>query len=143
PSGRGLHMFALGKLPDGGRKKGHIEVYDSKRYFTVTGNHVPGTPLAVQDRSDRLRELYDSLFGTTVQVDHPQRLTDPCIDAATVLARARAAKNGAKFARLFDGDWSDYASQSEADMALCMMLAFWCSGDPARIDQLFRRSGLY
>src|SRR5262249_17659028 len=31
---------------------------------------------------------------------------------------------------------------SEADEALCFMLAFWTGGDAARIDDLFRRSGL-
>ncbi len=36
-----------------------------------------------------------------------------------------------------------YTSQSEADLALCNFLAFWTGGDAARIDRLFRRSGLY
>jgi len=31
---------------------------------------------------------------------------------------------------------------SRADLALCGMLAFWCGGDPERIDRLFRRSDL-
>src|SRR5215218_6627247 len=40
-------------------------------------------------------------------------------------------------------DTSDYASGSEADLALCSRLAFWTSGDSDRIDKLFRQSGLY
>ncbi len=35
-----------------------------------------------------------------------------------------------------------YESQSEADMALCCLLAFLTGGDRARMDELFRRSGL-
>jgi primase-polymerase (primpol)-like protein len=31
---------------------------------------------------------------------------------------------------------------SEADAALCSMLAFWTGRDPQRIDNLFRQSGL-
>ena len=36
-----------------------------------------------------------------------------------------------------------YASQSEADLALCSHLAFWTGRTRARIDRLFRSSGLY
>ena len=63
-----------------------------------------------------------------------------------LLHRARAAANGAKFTSLFDhGDWKGqgYTSQSEADLALCAMLAFWTGPDPARVDALFRDSALY
>lgn len=38
PSGRGLRIFVKGKLPPGGRRKGSIEMYDSKRFLTVTGD---------------------------------------------------------------------------------------------------------
>ena len=45
------------------------------------------------------------------------------------------------------GDTSDYKTvgndgRSEADLALCTMLAFWCGPDKVRIDRLFRQSGL-
>src|SRR5262249_23787123 len=60
-----------------------------------------------------------------------------------LLERARVAKDGVKFARLWEGNWKEnYTSQSEADLALCMKLAFWTDRDAGRIDTLFRRSGL-
>lgn len=62
---------------------------------------------------------------------------------AELIERARRAENGTKFARLWAGDSSNYASPSEADLALCMMLAFWTARDAARIDRLFRQSGLH
>ena len=34
------------------------------------------------------------------------------------------------------------ASQSEADLSLCNMLAFWCRRDTERMDRIFRQSGL-
>jgi primase-polymerase (primpol)-like protein len=37
PSGAGIRIFARGKLPPKGRKKGRIEMYDSGRFLTVTG----------------------------------------------------------------------------------------------------------
>lgn len=51
PSGKGLHVWIKGKLPPGPRRikieDGLLEVYDSGRYFTVTGRHVPGTPASI------------------------------------------------------------------------------------------------
>ena len=38
-----------------------------------------------------------------------------------------------------DVNWS----HSEADIALCGFLAFYCRGDMAQMDRLFRSSGLY
>ena len=49
-----------------------------------------------------------------------------------------AARNGADFDRLWHGDTAGYPSHSEADLALCYMLAFWTGRDPGRIDRLFR-----
>jgi primase-polymerase (primpol)-like protein len=51
----------------------------------------------------------------------------------------RRAANGEKFAKLWSGDVSGYPSQSEADLALCGILAFW-TRDRAQIDRLFRQS---
>lgn len=59
-----------------------------------------------------------------------------------LLEKARSAKNGAAFSRLWDGDAGAYQSQSEADLALCNQLAFWTGRDPDRMDRLFRQSGL-
>lgn len=38
PSGKGLHIIVNGDIPADGRRKGFLEVYKAKRYFTVTGN---------------------------------------------------------------------------------------------------------
>ena len=53
-------------------------------------------------------------------------------------------KNGKKFQKLFEeGDFSDYGSQSEADLALCHMIAFRAGDDPDTVDRIFRLSRLY
>lgn len=44
--------------------------------------------------------------------------------------------------RLWQGDIAGYASHSEADMALCNHLAFWCRCDAGKMDAMFRQSGL-
>lgn len=64
-------------------------------------------------------------------------------DDAELLRRAFAARNGEKTRRLYAGDISMHGSdRNVADLALCTSLAFWCGPDEARIDRLFRGSGL-
>jgi predicted P-loop ATPase len=67
-----------------------------------------------------------------------------------ILSQMQQAANAEKFKTLWEGEWLalGYASQSEADAALCTNIAFWAdplapSPDPNRVDRLFRRSGLY
>ena len=65
------------------------------------------------------------------------------LDDQELLDRAMRARNGSDFAALWDGRWQDrYGSQSEADLALCSLLAFWTGRNPDRIDRMFRASGL-
>ena len=64
-------------------------------------------------------------------------------DDAALIEKAGKAKNGAKFRALMAGDYYlTYPSQSEADVALCSLLAFWTQ-DPVQIDRIFRTSGLF
>lgn len=42
PSGTGLHIIVKGELPGRGGKRGSIEMYDMKRFFTVTGRVLRG-----------------------------------------------------------------------------------------------------
>lgn len=55
---------------------------------------------------------------------------------------ARAVAAGGKFAKLWVGDTNGYESQSEADLALCGLLAKLLGPDRAKVDAQFRRSGL-
>nr|DAV98437.1 MAG TPA: DNA helicase [Caudoviricetes sp.] len=61
-----------------------------------------------------------------------------------IICALRKAKNGGKFQRLFDrGDISEYGSASEADGALCALIAFRTGDDAEMIDAVFRMSALY
>jgi len=73
----------------------------------------------------------------------PPKPTGATLADQELLDKARHSKTGVLFGRLWDGDASDYHNDhSRADQALCNMLAFWTQGDSARIDSLFRQSGL-
>ena len=63
PSSSGLHVLVKGRLPGSGRKRGDLEMYDSGRYFCVTGEHLEGTPLTIEERDAALSALYDRYFA--------------------------------------------------------------------------------
>lgn len=149
PSGTGVHIIAAGVLPEASIRADSLEAYSNERYFTVTGNHVTGTSREVAYRTERLEAVCSEY---TAGDSEPQRRTRPQTAVSTgggnslsdeeVLEKAQSAANGEKFRRLWSGVTSGYPSQSEADLALCNMLAFWTGGDAEQVDRLFRASGL-
>ncbi len=150
PSGTGYHVYVQGFVFGGNREvfedaPGHIEMYDSGRFFTVTGDHVDGTPMQVAERAGTLQDVHEEYIADDSE-DHADTAPEPAdpvdLNDQELLEKAKNAANGQQFERLWRGDWSDYESQSEADLALCSHLAFWTGGDRDRIDALFRRSGL-
>lgn len=154
PSGHGLRILftAAGFQYDKARyyinnQKAGIEVYIAgctNKFVTVTGAAItPGMDLI--ERGDRLAAVLDRYMV------RPKRPTEappaPPVDAldiedAELIARAKRSRNGAAFAELWAGALKGYNSHSEADIALCNMLAFWTNRDAARMDKLFRQSGL-
>src|SRR5579883_768255 len=154
PSGRGVKAIGRAKLP-GDRHKltdarawgcKQIEMYDRARFFTLTGQRLDGLPDQITECQDAIDALYAACFppqsGANGHAPAQSTVTD---DDATLLEKARAARNGAKFAALYDrGDTSAYnGDESAADLALCQMLAFWTQRDAVRMDRLFRQSALY
>lgn len=151
PSGTGYHVIIEGELPGDRNRKGTIEMYDSARFFTVTGERVDETPTTVATRQDALatvhREYVQNDATDDGGNDRPNETAgEPSagidLDDEELLEKATNATNGEKFERLWNGNTRSYESQSEADMALCFLLAFWTGGDATRMDQLFQQSGL-
>jgi len=148
PSGKGVHILVRAALPEGRNRKGRFEAYDRGRYFTVTGRHLAGSPQRIENRQEELRCVIRRVFGEENTNGHtmPVAVHEPVANGLSdseVIQKALAASNSERFSRLWNGDTEEYDSHSEADLALCGMLAFWTGGDAARIDALFRQSGLY
>lgn len=146
PSGTGAHVICIAKIPGPHRREGPREMYESGRYFTVTGNHIQGTTQTVNEAQGAVNTLYYSWFdhrdkkaatGSKPQTDKRIKLSD-----SEIIDIASRAKNSVKFKILYNGDMTGYNSQSEADQALCSLLAFYTQ-DPVQIDSIFRSSGLY
>lgn len=143
PSGTGVHIYAYGTLPVDGKKKEPYEMYQNKRYFTVTGQSFHNPPKQIQYKGPEILKIYERLFP---QVEAPAQQPISgfsVLNADEVVNRIRASRQGQTFEALYQGDISAYPSQSEADMALCNMLAFWCAKDAQMMDTIFRQSGLY
>lgn len=141
PSGQGAHIITEAKLSHLGTRKGDIEIYDNFRFFTMTGNRVSNFDIV--DCQDKVTALYDSIRPEIVIADiaglGPEHYTDQ-----QVIEHARSASNGAKFTRLFNGDWqTDYGnqSQSEGDFALINIIAFY-SRNASQTLRVFRQSVL-
>jgi putative DNA primase/helicase len=155
PSGTGLHIIVRGEIPEGRRKWGNIEMYSSGRYFTFTGRHLEGTPLVVEARTESIGLLHSSLDEEPKKKEWPRaghnspRPAPASAPASApdadddLLERAKRWRNGDKTADLWNGVWeARFTSQSEADQSFCDTLAFLYDKDAARIDRMFRRSGL-
>jgi primase-polymerase (primpol)-like protein len=63
-SGTGVHIIVRGVLPEGRRKSNehNAEMYDHKRFFVVTGDHIEDTPRIVNSRKKQLVALHTAIF---------------------------------------------------------------------------------
>jgi putative DNA primase/helicase len=148
PSGTGLRIFLYGAMPaHKGRSRhyegGKVEAYDHARFFTVTGQHLEGTPLSIEHRDGELQAFVDELWPPKPKAPPPPPSALSLSDRDLV-EKCRQAKNGEKFRQLFDlGDLSAYADDhSRADLALVSMLAFFTQ-DEAQINRLMQASALH
>jgi primase-polymerase (primpol)-like protein len=144
PSETGYHVLVEASLPDGRNRKGDIECYETARFFTVTGEHVDSTPTTIEPRTDALEAVHREYLAANdrSEGDNDRASAMPSLSDRELIERAKNAANGEKFSRLWRGSTTGYESNSEADMALCSLLAFWTGGDAAQTDRLFRDSGL-
>jgi putative DNA primase/helicase len=141
----GVHVIAKGKVPGSKNRKGRREIYDKDRFFVVTGNHLDDTPLTITEAPiDAVSAIYFEIDSSSIEVESVDELK-PRITDIDVVDKCKNASNGTLFDYLYNGDWQiagHYNSQSEADLALCNLLAAH-TGDFKQIDRIFSGSGLY
>lgn len=142
PSGTGVHIICKGTIPPKDRRKENVEMYSEGRFFTVTGN-VLGEPKDIQERTTQAAIVHAKYLKREEQKPINQQPTDLDLSDSELINKAMSAKNGHIFRALWNGDISGYPSQSEADLALCNLLAYWTNGNAYRMDALFRQSALY
>ena len=149
PSGTGLRGFVLlsqdfiydkNQYFVNNREYG-LEIYlpgATNRFVTVTGDvyrygEVSRDMAALQSILDSFMKRKNPTSGSSF--DPVSYLTDEQV--------LEHAGHSEKFRDLMAGRWQDrYESQSDADMALVSILAFWCGNIEEQIDRIFRISGL-
>ncbi len=144
PSSRGIRVLVKASLPVPGKKNGLIEIYSSGRYVTITGHALSGYPRVIENRQEEIDQFYKEVFSDkTAEKCEQGKLPTQSFALDDRLKKALESKRGSDIQRLLDGDFSNYPSQSEADMALCNHLAFWFNGEKEIIDKVFRESKLF
>lgn len=134
-SGRGYHIIVRGKIPAGVHRD-NVEMYSSGRYMICTGDVVNPLPVA------NCQELLDRMYGQMKPEASVSLVeTDETVEDADLIEMASCAANGEKFNALCNGDMTGYPSQSEADLALLSILAFY-SNSNEQVRRLFRMSAL-
>ena len=162
PSGNGIHIYGkcdINRIPTYTDKSGKVrlnrdfymknpnngtELYYggiTNRFATYTGNVVRDEPL--KECTDALLTTLDKDMRRKPKTRYSEKRDGGDKELFDLIANLRKQKNGVKFSRLYDdGNISGYGSQSEADCALCAMIAFRTGADPQMIDTAFRSSAL-
>lgn len=146
-SGTGIHIICRGTLPKGGRRsdKNGVEMYEKGRFFVMTGN-ICAEYAEITNGTDAVMALHEKYIGGGREPQERKRtaVQIPCsLSVSEAIETAKRSKQGAMFSDLMAGEFEPYfKSQSEADLSLCNMLAFWLGADAEKMDEAFRSSGL-
>jgi primase-polymerase (primpol)-like protein len=179
-SGTGVHIVVNALLPTKikdtkGREyvKGHknnspvgdvpakkLELYSERRFFVVTGQHVPGTPTTINERQDQLLSILNTFFlepkaekERAFREQHPQTPKDyqPAEipqDDNDLWQIMFHSKNGSAIESLYYGDASRYrgddgsSDESAADAALAAKLVYYTQHDASRVERMMWQTGL-
>ncbi|WP_017174809.1 phage/plasmid primase, P4 family [Staphylococcus hominis] len=147
PSGNGLHIIVKGKIPGSRRRKSNIEMYDSGRFFTMTGKNI-GKYKDVTEVSEQVfktiykKYLPDNTIKYPTTNNYQENIHN--LSEIDIINEIYNSKQAKLFDDLMKGNYEPYyTSHSEADMALANILAFWCAKDYSQMDSIFRQSNLY
>lgn len=155
----GVHLWIKGKVSGKFCRNDtlKVEIYQRRRYMSVTGQRLNGNKDFLSADQDRLSAVYNELFAYTdpvlrdtgVGYEEGRSAYFTNVSLERALDRAYRANYGSFFRRFYEGDSSlweaegaKYASQSNADFVLVLFLLRVTNNDVGQVDELFRRSGL-
>lgn len=170
PSGRGLHIFLLGKknfseckkqvLNNAGQKIGDIEIYDKARYLTVTGDVYQGGDIVDGQAAIDIvcGKLWPKPVIEIVDEKKPEPTSEPApafeerytVESNVVpdiVTLIKSSAQGGKFRVLTGGSFDSAigaygADHSRAVHALSAIVA-WYTSDFGVLDSVLRSSALY
>jgi putative DNA primase/helicase len=158
-SGTGVHCLAYGTLPPQGRKSNGFEMYSDRRFFVVTGRHVPGTPNLIEHRPAEIEAVHRAIFGAEsarkLAVVASQSVTqffpNTRVGGGRREVEVSALHSDEQVLRLLQHDavaWRYFSygagkmNPSGADFALGCKLAFYTGGNLRQMYHLFMQSAL-
>ena len=148
PSGTGIHILCKGELPkEPGRRNDNLglEMYDTGRFFTVTGKALKGYSV-LNERTTEVKYIHEKYMKKPEKKSEPKReYSNQVIDLSDreVLDKMFSSTSGSAIKALYCGDMSAYANDhSRADQALANHLVYWTNGNYNQADSLFRQSSL-
>lgn len=145
-SGTGIHFFVKGEKPKNiefmkKNSKFDIELYDSVRFFAVTGNTEDAKPLK-DDQKGLETVLYKYFIkNKSKKVSYIPQRRDSNMSNSELWNKMFSSKNGQVIKALYDGQLIN-GDHSSSDIALCNHLAFWTNKDASQMDSMFRESAL-
>ena len=140
-SGKGLHIFGIGNLQDAGNRKNAIEIYDKKRFISLTGAKTEHSTMNLGNVQMELKKAHKLYIGEQVKRQAVIIRGELEESDNELIEKIRNSRQGAKFSQLFDNG-SLAGDKSADDFALCRILAFWTRNDSSAMDRIFRQSAL-
>lgn len=172
PSNKGVHIFLddetaahfFNQRQKTGKKfKNGVEIYCTRRFFTLTGNHIKDTPKNIIQNCI-IKELVERFENEENNTDNKIKMDSPIADKINqqnttmntstlsddvIISKIQNSKQADLFEKLFyNGDISDYVDNegrpdhNRADLALLNIFAFWTGKDYYQMERLFGQSKL-
>lgn len=143
PSGKGIHIILKGRVPDTKKRRNNVEMYDKGRFFTMTGNTLGKYENITEANLEELYEKYIQPPKNNVIQHQFKEASFHELNESEIINKILDSKQADLFKALMNDGWQKlYPSQSEADIALANILAFWCAKDFSKMDSIFRQSSL-
>ena len=144
-SGNGLHIFGKTEGMDlrTFSKGGDLEFYQKEQFIAMTGDGAKTKDLINFDTCG-MKPYLESKCEKRIEwkgVCKGENGLSSMSDK-DVVEKAREAKNGGKFKRLYAGE-DLQNNHSNSDMSLMNILAYWCNGDKEQMLRIFATSGLF
>jgi putative DNA primase/helicase len=97
----GIHIICKGKLPDGARRKGGVEMYSKGRYFICTGNVYNQAYTKIRDCTESIKVLHSKYLPSSVPKAEIRYNVTVDLDDQEIIDKARACKTGQLFNVVF------------------------------------------
>lgn len=151
-SGNGIHIFVKDDILAKGKYKnrvetsdGEIEVYDEKRFISMTGN-IRSKTVRLGKSPVATTSWLQGKLGEKALIKNnniaPRKGQGIDRSDKALIERIQRSKSAADFNALFNGD-NMLGDNSRSDFKLLNMLAFFSDCDAMQMERIFKESKLY